>query len=95
MNCQQIIFRQHAVQRMFERGIQTKAIRAVIESGKVIGDYPEDYPFPSCLILGWVEGRPIHVVVAIDAISQTCYVITAYVPDLNIWHPDFKTKRSL
>ena len=95
MNCQQIIFSQHAVQRMFERGIQTNAIRAIIESGEVIGDYPDDQPFPSYLVLGYVEGRPIHVVIAIDAISQRCYIITAYVPDLDIWHPDFRTKRSL
>jgi len=95
MNCQQIIFSQHAVQRMFERGIQTNAIRAIIESGEVIGDYPDDQPFPSYLVLGYVEGRAIHVVIAIDAISQRCYIITAYVPDLNIWHSDFKTKRLL
>ena len=95
MNCQQIIFSQHAVQRMFERGIQTNAIRAVIESGEVIGDYPDDQPFPSCLALGWLEGRPINVVIAIDAISQTCYIIIAYVPDLDIWNPDFRTKRLL
>jgi hypothetical protein len=95
MNCEQIIFSQHAVQRMFERGIQTNAIRAIIESGEVIGDYPDDQPFPSYLVLGYVEGRPIHVVIAIDAISQRCYIITAYIPDLDIWHPDFKTKRSL
>ena len=95
MNCQQIIFSQHAVQRMFERGIRTNAIRSVIESGEVIGDYPDDQPFPSCLVLGYVEDRPIHVVIAIDAISQRCYIITAYVPDLDIWYPDFKTKRLL
>jgi hypothetical protein len=93
MNCQQIIFSQHALQRMFERGIQTNAIRAVIESGEVIGDYPDDRPFPSCLILGWVGGRPIHVVIAIDVSSQECYIITAYDPDLAIWNPDLRTKR--
>lgn len=93
MNCKQIIFSQHAVQRMFERGIQTNAVRAVIESGEVIGDYPDDKPFPSCLVLGWIEGMPIHVVIAIDFSSQECYIITVYVPDLEIWHPDFRTKR--
>jgi hypothetical protein len=93
MNCKQIIFSQHAVQRMFERGIRTDAIRSVIESGEVIGDYPDDQPFPSCLFLGLFEGKPIHVVIAIDTVSQQCYIITAYVPDLDIWHPDFRTKR--
>jgi len=95
MNCPEIIFSQHAVQRMFERGIQTNALRAVIESGEVIGEYPDDQPFPSCLILGWLEDRPIHVVIAIDAISRKCYIITAYVPGLDLWNPDFRTKRLL
>jgi hypothetical protein len=80
---------------MFERGIRTNAIRSVIESGEVIGDYPDDKPFPSCLILGLFEDRPIHIVIAIDAASQKCYIITAYVPDLDIWNPDFRTKRLL
>jgi hypothetical protein len=39
MNCKEIIFSQHAVQRMFERAIQTNTIRSVLESGEVIGDY--------------------------------------------------------
>jgi hypothetical protein len=80
---------------MFERGIRINAIRSVIESGEVIGDYPDDKPFSSCLIFGLFEDRPIHIVIAIDAVSQKCYIITAYVPDLDIWNPDFRTKRLL
>jgi len=78
---------------MFERGIQTNTVRSVIESGEVIGNYPDDKPFPSFLLLGWIGGRPVHVVMAIDYSSKQCYVITVYVPDLDIWHPDFRTKR--
>ena len=66
MECKEIIFSQHAVQRIFERGIQTNDIKAVIESGEIIADYPEDFPFPSYLILGWVKKKPFHLVIAID-----------------------------
>jgi len=79
---------------MFERGIRTNAIKAVIESGEVIGNYPDDKPFPSFLVLGWIESTPIHVVLSIDISSQECYIITVYVPDVGIWQPDFRTKRS-
>jgi hypothetical protein len=61
----QIKFTGHAVQRMFERRIQPSHIRTIVESGEVISDYPNDVPFPSCLILGFLEHRAIHVVAAL------------------------------
>ncbi|HEX9883131.1 MAG TPA: DUF4258 domain-containing protein [Desulfobaccales bacterium] len=94
MKCKEIIFSLHAVQRMFERGIHTADIKAVIESGEIIGNYLDDLPFSSYLILGWVKERPLHLVIAIDAEQQKCYVITGYIPDASNWDPDFKTKRS-
>ena len=47
---------------------QTQAcMLAAFASGEVISEYPDDVPFPSCLILGFVGTRPIHVVTARDA----------------------------
>jgi hypothetical protein len=93
MDCQEIIYTGHAVTRMFERNIQTSEVRQIIESGEVIADYPDDIPSPSCLLLGWLQGRPLHVVVAFDRESKRCYVITCYFPDPGLWHLDFKTRR--
>ena len=56
-------------------------------------DYPDDKPLPSKLILGFSNGRPIHVVLAYDAANETGYVITAYVPDENIWNNNYKSRR--
>ncbi len=72
MKCIEIMFSRHAVQRMFERGIATKDVRAVIVGGKSIADYPDDKPLPSRLILGFVRNRPIHVVVAFDESNGWC-----------------------
>jgi hypothetical protein len=44
-------------------------------------------------MLGWVNRRPIHVVVAVDAKQQAQIIITVYEPDPNVWTPDFKRKR--
>ncbi|MEW6386979.1 MAG: DUF4258 domain-containing protein [Thermodesulfobacteriota bacterium] len=93
MDCDELVFSGHAIQQMFARGIRTGAVRRVIEGGEVIADYPDDLPFPSCLVLGWVEGRPLHVVVARDAARRRCYVVTAYIPDPLLWEADFKTRR--
>ncbi|MCI0354294.1 MAG: DUF4258 domain-containing protein, partial [Acidobacteria bacterium] len=60
-----LIYRVPAVRRMAERGIREEEVARVIAEGKEIESYPEDQPDPSQLLLGWVEGRPIHVVVAV------------------------------
>ena len=39
-----IIFRIHAIQRMFLRGITDTDIRYVLENGETIEDYPDDTP---------------------------------------------------
>jgi hypothetical protein len=61
-----IIFRIHAIQRMFERGIDEADVRAVLITGEVIEDYPADTPYPSCLLLGWRGIRPLHLVLQRD-----------------------------
>lgn len=89
-----LIFRQHALQRMFERSVDAKDVRQVIEQGEVIKEYLDDKPYPSCLILGWKEGRPLHVVAADDDNAFETIVITVYEPDPMLWQADFRSKKS-
>ena len=51
---------------MFERNISAEDVRKVLSDGVVIEESPDDLPYPSRLIFGWCEDRPIHVVVAIN-----------------------------
>jgi len=60
----------------------------------VIAEYPDDKPFPSCLLLGFAAGSALHVLAALDRGTQTCYVIAAYAPDPARWREDFKTRRT-
>lgn len=87
-----LIFRKHALQRMFERAIGVEDVRAVLTNGKAIIDYPDDRPYPSRLVMGWCEGRPIHVVAA-DTIEGETIVITVYEPDPLLWETDFERKK--
>ena len=87
-----LIFRVHAIQKMFERNISRDDVRHVVENGEIIREYPEDTPFSSRLILGWLQKRPLHIVVADDDDDQTI-IITAYEPDTAIWESDFKKKK--
>ena len=61
--------------------------------GHLIQDYPDDRPYPSALFLGWVEEKPVHVVVSLDEGGELAYVITAYEPSLDHFAPDYKTRR--
>lgn len=70
-----LIFRTHAIRRMFERHVSTEDARSVLATGEVIEDYPFDTPYPSRLVLGWRDGRPLHVVAADNAADGETYVI--------------------
>lgn len=87
-----LIFREHALLRIVERGISPQAVRAALEQGEVIRHYPDDTPYPSRLLLHWIEGQPLHVVAA-PVGDDTEIVITVYRPDPALWEPDFKRKR--
>ncbi len=82
----------HSRRRMNERGILLRDVMYAVEHGEIIEQYPEDYPFPSCLILGaTVGGRYLHAVVSLD--EGHIFLITAYYPDEEDWEPDMKTRR--
>ena len=89
-----LLFRVHAVQRMFERGISVSKVRGALESGKTIEDYSSEMPEPSRLILGFQGKRPFHVVSSENPETNEATIITVYLPDLKRWNKDFKTRRS-
>lgn len=87
-----LIFRKHALQRMFQRGISVEDVRWVLATGKTIIDYRDDQPYPSRLMLGWHDERPIHLVAA-DTPDGETIVITVYEPDPAIWEPGYERKK--
>ena len=87
-----VFISEHAAERFRERMIRAKDIRLAVSNGEIIEQYPDDYPFPSCLILGTDEsGRYIHVCMSDEGSSSR--VITAYYPDSEKWSSDFKERK--
>ena len=75
---------QHAMERFRQRGIKPLDIRCAVNNGEVIEQYPDDFPFPSCLIRGTDEtGRILHICMSDEGSSSR--IITAYVPDPEKW----------
>lgn len=93
MDCQNLVFSRHAIQQMFLRRISQRQVQAVVAYGEVIEENPDDTPFPSYLLFDFVEGRPIHVVLSYDESNDSGYVVTAYIPDTNLWREDFRSRR--
>jgi hypothetical protein len=88
-----MLLTQHSRRRFAERNISIDDICRTICSGEIIEQYSDDYPFPSCLILGTASGKVIHVVASID--DGIMYIITAYIPDSNKWESDWKTRKGV
>ena len=93
MKLRSIQFRLHAIRRMFEREISGQEVLKVIREGEVIEEYPNDEPYPSMLILGFVNDRPIHVVLAVNEEESMGIVVTAYQPDPSLWRDNFRRRR--
>lgn len=82
----------HCLERMGERDISVDDVLTCINTGEVIEDYPDDFPHPSCLILGMRQNdKYMHVVVGDD--GGCTYVITAYVPNTVKFCEDLRTRR--
>jgi len=60
-------------------------VKSAILAGKIIEDYPDDKPFPSCLIYGKHGMKPIHAVCAYSENDNTMILVTVYIPDPEIW----------
>lgn len=80
----------HAISRLHERNLFIEDVVEAIINGKVIEEYKDDYPYPSCLILGWVKGKAIHTVCSL---SSPTYIIIAYEPTIEKWNDGFETRR--
>jgi len=86
-------FRIHALRQMFQRRISDSDIRELLERGTIIEEYPDDVPYPSFLISGMVNHRPLHGVMAYNNVDREAIVITAYEPDPDSWSENYTRRR--
>jgi len=92
--CEEQSFRwtSHILERLFQRNIFIDDVKTALLNGEIIEQYPNDYPFPSCLVLGKTQiGTPLHVVCGSNGMEL--WLITAYFPNPNEWTKDFSQRR--
>jgi hypothetical protein len=89
----EILYRTHAVQRMFEREISPVKVRKAVEAEDVIEDYSAEMPEPSRLLMGLQGKHPFHVVTSENPEANEITVITVYLPDANKWKKDSRSRK--
>ena len=75
----------HANTRLDEWDISDDELYESVLGGEIIEDYLDDKPFPSCLIYGKPDNKPIHSVWAYAEGQDIVVLITAYIPDKTKW----------
>ncbi|MEW6405445.1 MAG: DUF4258 domain-containing protein [Chloroflexota bacterium] len=93
MTSRPILYRIHAIQRMFERRVSEEKVKEVVQSGEMIEDYSDEMPYPSALMLGGHGNQPLHVVMAENTRDHGAVVITVYKPHPSQWKPGFRDRR--
>jgi hypothetical protein len=82
---------QHMMQRLIQRNIRTDDIVEALVNGKIIEQYPTDYPFPSCLVLGTSKAGKLHIVCGSN--GTELWLITAYFPNPDEWSDDLQHRK--
>ncbi|MBI4557553.1 MAG: DUF4258 domain-containing protein [Candidatus Hydrogenedentes bacterium] len=86
------IITKHAEAERQNEDIGIDELERVLKSGTIIEDYPDDPRGPSCLNLGMVSGRPLHVVCGRNR-HDYLVRITAYIPRLPKWRTPTERNR--
>jgi len=60
-----IIWNKHALERMIQRGISRSDVLLGLNKYEIIEIYSDDYPFPSFLLLGFSDKKPLHILIGI------------------------------
>lgn len=74
-------------------GLGYEEIYFSIVEGEIIEEYPQDKPYPSCLVYGdTFEGESVHSVWAYNESNGAAVLITVYRPDPGRWI-EFRERR--
>ncbi|MEA5550790.1 DUF4258 domain-containing protein [Anabaena cylindrica UHCC 0172] len=86
INLNQVWVTRHAKEEAANDHLFIDEINFSATQGQIIEDYPNDTPYPSCLIYGLNQkGDPIHSVWAYNKDTGLAVLITVYCPDPNKW----------
>lgn len=74
----------HAEKERYAEDITIPDLENAISNGEIIEDYPNDPRGLSCLVLGYSQNRPIHIVCGYTP-TKWIRIITVYIPKPPKW----------
>ena len=81
-----VIVSRHAREEADNDNLTLQLILFAVIQGEIIEDYPDDRPYPSCLIYGQnKQKQPIHSVWAYNQENGWAVLITVYRPNPQQW----------
>ena len=85
----------HAERERQADKITTTELDMALRNCDLIEDYPEDPRGHSCLVLGFIDTRPVHTVCTIKDDPRELLLITVYDPSLRAekWDASFRRRR--
>ena len=92
-NDENIIITQHALLRLRQKNIKYSDVKNAILTGDIIEEYPDDFPYPSCLISGFGKRERVHLHTVVGINIPSLWIITAYYPTTDKWYDDYKPRR--
>lgn len=86
IEAKKILVSHHARKEAEADRLKIDEICLSVRGGEIIKDYPDDKPYPSCLIYGSNdEGQPIHSVWGYNQETGWTVLITVYRPNPALW----------
>ena len=83
----------HADEEAQSDRLSINDILGSVFQGEVIEEYPNDKPYPSCLVYGRTpRAEPVHTVWAYNEENRWVVLVTVYRPDPERWI-DFRRRR--
>ncbi|MDI6886751.1 MAG: DUF4258 domain-containing protein [archaeon] len=83
----------HAEKERYAEDIAISDLENVIYNGEILEDYHDDPRGPSCLILGYSQNRPVHIVCGYTPIKWI-RIITVYIPKRPKWINERRRSKS-
>jgi hypothetical protein len=86
IRAKQVRVTDHADDEASEDDLRYEEIYSSVLQGEIIENYPDDKPYPSCLIFGMnFQEEPVHSVWAYNGETHWAVLITVYRPDPLRW----------
>ena len=84
----------HAINKLRIERLRKAHVEAALKDAVLIEDYQDHgRSLPDCLLLGFIEDNPVHIVAAIDIEIDRIFIITVYRPDIMRWENDWKRRK--